>query len=203
VDGSNRAEVVDAALERRLAWVPVSDESPDTVLGRVKVRDLLRFPDRPVAQLVAPVRFVPEVANALDVLRALRDGRTAEAVVVDEWGGTAGFVTLEDLLEQVVGDLRVEGEERQPVAVPLGEGVYRVPGRLSVRDWNDRFGVRVVPTDFETVGGLVTHELGRIPRVGDVVRVGDLELEVHEVRGRRVLSVDVQVTRVQTVEAAP
>ena len=181
------------ALERRLGWLPVVEGNPDRVIGHVRVRDLVLRTDRDVSQLVMPVKFVPEVASALDLLRTLQEDRTAEAVVLDEWGGTAGVVTIEDVFEEIVGELRAEGEERVPVAVPQGEGVFRVSGRLSIRDWNERFGFTVVPVEFETVGGFVTALLGRIPRAGDVARFGSLVLQVEEVRGRRVLAVDLWV----------
>ncbi|MFT5829942.1 MAG: putative hemolysin, partial [Bacteroidia bacterium] len=113
--------------------------------------------------------------------------------VVDEWGGTAGIVNVEDIFEELVGDLRVEGESREISVVPLGEGNYRVAGSLSMHDWNDVFGFQVVPKEYETVGGFVTALLGRIPRAGDEVRWGDLVLEVHDVRGRRVQTVDMSV----------
>jgi putative hemolysin len=193
--GTERDAMVREALRRRLSWLPVMDKGPDRVVGRVRVRDLLRHQDRPLRQLVMPVKFVPEVASALDLLRSLREDRATEAVVVDEWGGTAGYVTAEDVFEEIVGDLRVEGESRVPTVVPLGEGRYRVSGALSIRDWNEAFGLRVVPTEYETVGGFVTALLGRIPRAGDDVRVGELKMEVHEVRGRRVATVDIWIGR--------
>ncbi len=191
LSGEDRDEVVARALAERQSALPVVDGSPDQVVGRVRVRDLLRHRERPVRALVMPVKFVPEVADAVDLLRSLHDDRTTEAVVVDEWGGTAGFVTAEDVFEALVGDLRTEGEERPRPVVPLGEGRYRVAGSLSIRDWNDAFGLSVVPTEFETVGGFVTALLGRIPRIGDVVSFANLALEVSEVRGRRILTVDI------------
>jgi CBS domain containing-hemolysin-like protein len=113
--------------------------------------------------------------------------------VVDEYGGTAGVVTAEDAFEQILGDLRSEGEARGPAVEPLGDGRFRVPGDLPIREWNEAFGLAVVPREFETVGGFVTALLGHIPRAGDQVRVGELELVVHEVRRRRVLTVDLGV----------
>ena len=173
--------------------LPVIDGEPDRVLGRVSLRDLLRSPERSIRALVTPVKFVPEVASSLDVLRALREDHASEAVVVDEWGGTAGVVTAEQAFEPILGDLRGEGEERGPQLVPLGGGRFRVPGSLPIREWNQAFGLRVVPREFETVGGFVTALLGRVPRSGDQVRVGELELVVHEVRRRRVVTVDIGV----------
>lgn len=192
-DGSNREEALAMALERRMSWLPVMQGSPDNSLGCVRVRDLVNQPQRPLAQMIMPIKFVPEVASCLSLLHAMRDDRVEEALVVDEWGGTAGVVTIEDLFEEIVGDLRMEEERREHVAVPLGEGLYRVDGSLSIRDWNDEFGTRIVPAQFETVGGFVTALLGRIPRVGDEVQYGPLEMIVHEVRGRRVRAVDLRV----------
>lgn len=190
---SEPGEVVQAALARHQTWLPVVRGTPDEVVGCVRARDVLRQPERGVAELVMPVKFVPEVATALSLLLEFQSDRTAEAVVVDEWGGTAGLVTIEDVFEEVVGELRVEGEVRYKPVVPLGEGRYRVSGSLSVRDWNERFGHQIVPREFETVGGMVTAMLGRIPRQGDRVRLGNLVCEVDEVRGRRVLAVDMSL----------
>lgn len=184
------APIMEEAARRRHTWLPVYEEDPDHVVGCVRLRDLYLRGDRSVAQLVMPVKFVPEVAHALDLLRSFREDRATEAVVVDEWGGTAGVVTIEDVFEEIVGELRVEGEERERPVVPLGEGRFRVLGALSIRDWNEEFGFEVVPNEFETVGGFVTALLGRIPKAGDVARAGRLVFEVSEVRGRRVLSVD-------------
>ncbi|QDU85389.1 Magnesium and cobalt efflux protein CorC [Planctomycetes bacterium Pla163] len=193
-DGSDRETVVAQALRERVAWLPVVDDGPDAVVGMVKLRDLLREPDRAVAELVMPVVYVPEVASALDLLRLLRGAGTSEAVCIDEWGGSAGVVTIEEVFEEIVGDLRAEGESRDVYRiVPLGERTFRVPGHFSVRDWNEYFGQRVLPVEFETVGGLVMALLGRVPRVGDEVKVGALTLEVDEVRSRRVIAIDVRV----------
>lgn len=193
LSGVERESVQRAALAARVTWLPVIDGEPDRVVGRVNLRDLVREPGRLVKQLVMPVKFVPEVASALDVLRILRENRTSEAVVVDEWGGTAGVVTADDVLEQILGDLRSEGEKRTSAVVPLDARRFRVSGSLPIREWNEAFGLRVVPREFETLGGFVTALLGRIPREGDRVRVGALEMTVHEVRRRRVQTVDIGV----------
>jgi putative hemolysin len=185
--------VVERALEKRLTWLPVIRGHADDVRGRVRLRDVLAKPSQPFTSFVQAVPFVPEVASGLDLLRVLRESKATEAVVVDEWGGTAGIVTIEDVFEEIVGDLRVEGERTTPPVVALSDGRFRVSGGLSIRDWNEQFGRAVVPDGFETVGGLVTALLGRIPRAGDRVRLGDLVSQVHEVRGRRVRSVDMYI----------
>lgn len=195
LDESNREEALHQAVERRLSWLPVVEGSFDAVRGRVRVRDLLVRQDRPISQLVMPVKFVPEVASALDLLRQLREDRAKEAVCVDEWGGTAGSVTIEDVVEEIVGDLRAEDEPPENLVEKLGEGEYLVSGSLSVRDWNQRFGSEVVPSEFETVGGLVTALLGHIPRRGDKVNYGSLRMQVDRVRRRRVEFVRLSVPK--------
>jgi CBS domain containing-hemolysin-like protein len=181
------------ALARRLTWLPVVDGSADQVAGQVQLRDVLAQPDSELAALVRPVTFVPALASVLDLLRVLREEGSAEAVVVDEYGGTAGLVTVENVFEEIVGDLRVEGERDEPPVTALGDGRFRVAGGLSIRDWNERFGREIVPEGFETVGGFVTALLGRIPREGDRVRTGGLVSVVRSVRGRRVESVEMSV----------
>lgn len=193
LSGERRDEVAREAAKKRLARLPVVDGEVDSVVGQVRVRDLFLHPERGIDGLIMPVPFVPEVASSLDALHSLRAKRAAEAVVVDEWGGTAGVVTLEDIFEELVGELRVEGEAREVAVVPLGEGRFRVAGSLSMHDWNEDFGYDVVPAEFETVGGFVTALFGRLPRGGDEVRHGDLVFEVHEVRDRRVVWVDMRV----------
>lgn len=190
-EGAGRDALVARALAERISTLIVYDETHDRVVGAVRLRDLLRRPDATPRELCTRVPFVPEVASALDLLGQLRAEHAVSAIVVDEWGGTAGLATLEHVFEEIVGDLRIEGEERAKPVVPLGEGRYRVAGELAVRDWNELFGRRVVPTEFETVGGLVMALCGRIPRQGDVVETAGLVFEVCEVRGRRVRSVDV------------
>lgn len=190
-DGGNRDEVTQVALAGRVAWLLVTGEGQDDIRGRVALRKLLAKPETPVGELLQPIRFVPEMASAIDLLRQLREAETTQAVVVDEWGGTAGLVSLEDVFEEIVGDLRTEGEARATPVVPLGEGRLRVDGRLSLRDWNEMFGKRVTPMEFETVGGYVTALLGRIPRMGDEVEAGPFHFTVHNTRGRRIVTVDV------------
>ncbi|MFN0007060.1 MAG: hemolysin family protein [Planctomycetota bacterium] len=183
-------QIMARALAKRLTWLPVVRGAADQVAGCVRMRDILSQPERRLEELVRPALFVPEVAGVLDLLKLLRDKHATEAVVVDEWGGTAGVVTIENVFEEIVGDLRVEGEEGERLVEALGEGRFRVSGSLSIRDWNERFNLEVVPEGFETVGGLITALLGRIPHAGDRVRQGDLVWQVREVRGRRVRSAD-------------
>jgi putative hemolysin len=197
----HRYFVIARALAKRMTWLPVVRGSPDEVAGIVRLKDLLAQPERPIESHVRPVLFIPEVASVLDLLHYLRDKKAAEAIVVDEYGGTTGIVTIEHVFEEIVGDLRVEGERSEAPVQKLADGRFRVAGSLSIRDWNEQFGREIVPEGFETVGGLVAALLGRIPRTGDTVRIGGLVLAVHEARGRRVLSVDMSIQEPQGVLA--
>jgi CBS domain containing-hemolysin-like protein len=190
-NSDNSAEVIARALEAKLPWIVVIDGDPDHIVGRVRLREVLVQPPRPLAELMAPVYFFPEIASALDALTFLREKHLMQAVVVDEWGGTAGLVTIEDVFEAIVGDLRVEGEREEHAVNALPDGGFRVAGWLSIRDWNELFGHRVVATEFETVAGLVTVLLGKIPRAGDEARHGPFLFRVHSVRGRRIDLLDI------------
>ncbi|WP_419190231.1 hemolysin family protein [Saltatorellus ferox] len=188
-DGERR-RVLDESRRERVTWMIAVRGSADNIAGGIQVRDLLVKPDRSPESLVMPVKFVPEVARLVSLLSSFHIDRVTEAVVVDEWGGTAGVVTLEAVFEELVGDIRVEDEEAIDEVVPLGEGRYRVSGGLSVRDWNETLGVAIFPGAFETVGGFVTAALGRLPKAGDTVELGGgLVAEIDQVRGRRVFTV--------------
>lgn len=183
-----------------MTWVLAIRDGADHVAGGIGVRDLLLAPGRDPEELVMPVKLVPEVARLGSLLNAFHLDRVSEAVVIDEWGGTAGVVTLEDVFEELVGELRVEGEEKAPEIVGVGEGRFRVSGSLSVRDWNDSFGLQVVPAAFETVGGFVSAVLGRIPKAGDEVDLGaGLIGVIDEVRGRRVVTLTLMSRRGEAV----
>jgi len=194
---AERLAVLMEAARLLQSWLPVVRGDVDQVVGVVRVREILVDPSRPIESRVMPICFLPEVAGVLPMLATMRERRVAQAIVVDEWGGTAGVVTLELLFEELFGELRVEGEEVERPVIPIGEGRFRVSGDLSIRDWNDLLGVEVVPNAFETVGGLVLAALDRLPRVGDRAELGGgLVGEVSEVRRRRVWTVDLYLAGV-------
>lgn len=192
VSEESRADVVRRALDTKTPWVLVVDGRPDAIIGRVRTRNLAVQPTQPVREMLEPCVFVPEVAFAVSALRLLRDQQVAEGVVIDEWGGTAGLVSVETIFEEVVGDLRVEGEAAYQPVVEQADGSFEVDGALSIRDWNERFGQAVVPREFETLSGFVTALLGRIPRVGDSCVSGPLEFRVLRMRRRRIERVGVR-----------
>ncbi|MEM6334447.1 MAG: hemolysin family protein [Planctomycetota bacterium] len=196
------SELIETVRRTRLRRVPVYDGSLDTVVGVVTSRRVLI--ERPadaeaVRRLCAPVRFVPEQQRAERLMVELSKGGEPMAVVVDEHGGTAGLITIEDVVEHVVGGL-AGGYERDTDAgfERLGAGRYRIDGDLAVADWPQLFGRpgasgtpggRRLAGAVSTVSGLVTALLGRVPVVGDRVTVGNLALRVEAMDGLRIATV--------------
>ncbi len=172
-----------------LAKLPVFEGQIDNVLGIIYAKALLLDPDlrRPdIRKLIQPVRFVPEQQTLDHLLVHFRHTRSQIAVVVDEFGGVVGVVALEDVVEQMVGDISELHESAAPAVQRVGPDEYIVPGDLSVTDWMDAFGARIETTHTSTVAGLIAAMLKRLPREGDQVRLAHLLMRVDSLRGRRV-----------------
>ncbi len=167
--------------------VPVFEGSKDTIIGLVYAKVLFLDPDRPLRDLVLPVRFVPELISCEQLLAHFRESRTQVAIVVDEFGGMAGLVTLEDVLEEIVGELHdPEDGTETPDIRAIAENEYDISGRLSVQYWVEAFQLPPRAERSATVGGLVMAQLGRPARTGDVVRLGNIELRVTNMRRWRI-----------------
>ncbi|QAY63048.1 HlyC/CorC family transporter [Xylanimonas allomyrinae] len=187
--------------------VPVVGESVDDLLGVAYLKDVARLLDadpgaahRPVSDVARAPVFVPESKPADDLLREMQQKATHIAVVIDEYGGVAGLVTVEDVLEELVGELvdehdRVIEDEPEPVA----PGVFRVPARLPVDELGNLFDLRFDDDDVDTAGGLLAKAIGKVPLAGSQADVGGLHLEAERVEGRRkqVSTILVSRTRVE------
>lgn len=170
----------------RFKKVPVYDGSIDNIVGLVYAKVLFFEPHRPLREIVSPVRFVPDVIHAEQLLQHFRRTKSQIAIVVDEYGGVTGLVTLEDVIEQIVGEIRRPGEAPEAAeVVQISEREYEVSARLSVRLWAELFDVDEITAHVSTLGGLLAQRLGRTVQCGDVVRVGNLELQVASMSGRR------------------
>ena len=170
-----------------LTKIPVYDGSIDNMVGLVYAKLLFFQPERPLRALVTPVRFVPELITAEQLLQHFRKTQSQIALVVDEFGGMAGLVTLEDVLEVIVGEIHdPEDQQLEPEITQLSETEYEVSGRLSVHYWVETFGIAGLTDRVATVGGLVTARLGRPARIDDVAYIGNVELRVTTVSGRRI-----------------
>jgi putative hemolysin len=171
----------------RLTKIPVYDEAIDNIVGLVYAKVLFFEPDKPLRDLVTPVRFVPELITGEQLLQHFRQTKSQIAIAVDEFGGMAGLVTLEDVLEEIVGEIRDPEEQAvRPEIVQLSESEYDISGRLSVHYWVEMFGISELTERVTTVAGLVTARLGRPAHVGENVTVGNVRLRVTATDGPRI-----------------
>lgn len=178
--------------EEQYSRLPVYRDSLDNVVGIVFVKDLVGLPpgaEPPVTTLMRTPQFVPESKRATDLLKELQRRQTHMAIVVDEYGGTAGLVTVEDLLEEIVGEIRDEYDTEADPVVEAEPGLFLVQGKAGVDDVADRLSVSIVRDGFETVGGLLLARLGRMPYVGERFQTDGLDVEVVEVERRRITRV--------------
>ncbi len=186
--GTTVRDVIAVVRQKGFTRIPVYRDDLDQVVGIVHLFDLFRAPspDLPVDGLLRPVDFVPEAKPCDELLREMRGRRRAIAIVVDEYGGTAGLVTIEDLVEELVGDIR--GEEEATVAAirPLEGGRHAVDGSARIVDVNEVLAIDLPEGDYETVAGLFLERFGRIPNAGDVLQVGPVRLEVLAADARRI-----------------
>jgi putative hemolysin len=166
--------------------VPVFEGTVDNILGVVYAKDVFLNPGKKLRELVKPVLFVPESKNIESLLREFRREHQQMAIVVDEYGGTAGLITLEDILEEVVGDIRDETELPEEPIRKLGDNRYIVHGNLSCRYWSETFGIELESGGADTIGGFVVSLLGRIPKKDDSVSYQNIVFTVDEVRRRRI-----------------
>lgn len=190
--------IVDTIVEEGHSRIPVYEDTVDNIVGILYAKDLLPYlkgadNPPPVRTMVRTPLFVPESMLVDDLLHSLQRRKVHIAIVLDEYGGTAGLVTIEDLIEEIVGDIQDEYDAEEPMFVALSEDEARVDGRASVDDLAEHFDVELDSTDreeYDTVGGLVYHRIGTVPRVGDQIEVdGALRLTVESTDGRRVAKV--------------
>jgi putative hemolysin len=180
--------------------------SPDDVIGFVHIRDLVVVPGTSrrsmrVGDVVREIAMLPDTKRVLPALSEMRRAGHHIAVVVDEYGGTAGIVTLEDLIEELIGDIRDEYDVEDQEARRLQGGDMEVDGLLNLEDFEEMTGVELPEGPYETVAGYIMSVLGRLPKVGDTVEGGGARLKVTEVDGRRIARVRVTLPSAQTDEA--
>ena len=185
--------LLELIADKRLTKIPAYRGDLDHIEGVIYAKQFLlaHEVDAPfdLNSIVRQVKYVPELQRVDQLLGEFRRGGSHLAVVVDEYGGTAGLVTLKDVVERLVGDVEFDTPDpdaRQVNAESLPDGTYRVDGRLAVQDWIAAFGQHNIPPRVATVGGIVAARLGRIPRVGDEVKLGNLSLKVEGMTGGRV-----------------
>ena len=188
---STLAQVSDVLVSSSHSRLPVYEETIDRILGVLHARDVLealgrRNRDEKVQDLIRPAYIIPESKRLDDLLEELQDKGVQMAIVVDEYGGTEGLVTMEDVLEEIVGEIEDEfSRTREALIDHLPGGAVLVDAGITTEDVEDLFDTRIETSDVDTVGGLVYYSLGKIPQAGDVVVTDHLRIEVVSVLGRR------------------
>ncbi|WP_028310829.1 HlyC/CorC family transporter [Derxia gummosa] len=180
------SSIVPFVVEKAHSRFPVFEGDRDRVIGVLLAKDLLRCfsngnaHDFDLRSILRPVVFIPESKRLNVLLRDFRANRNHQAIVVDEYGGVSGLITIEDVLEQIVGDIEDEHDfdTDDDTIVLAGDGRWRVRGITSIEDFNERFGTHYEAEDVGTIGGLVMNELGHVPHRGEVVRLGPIRFEV-------------------------
>lgn len=182
-------EIVRAGYSR----IPIYDGDTDNIVGVLYAKDLLRTmetqKERKVTDLARTPLFVPEQKKVAELLRSMQEERVHMAIVVDEYGGTAGLVTIEDLIEEIVGEIVDEYDQEEPLIEPIDDRTIRVDAKMSIDEVNELLQVQLPHEEWDTVGGLVFGLTGRVPAAGEIVRYDSLEFRTERVTGRRIQKV--------------
>jgi putative hemolysin len=209
------AEAVDFVIKSGHSRVPVYKESIDDVVGILYAKDVLKTirdgalvgtpqPNPSIAKLLRKVYFTPESKRVSELLQELQKTRVHVSIVVDEYGGTAGLVTIEDILEEIVGEIQDEYDHEEPEYVPLPDGNgYAVDGGMLISDVNELLGVKLPEDASDTLGGFIYDQLGKVPVAGELVRYDDVVAEVLQVADRRIVKVKMIRVQPQTEPTEP
>lgn len=184
---------MDLSIKHGYSRIPVFDGEPDNVVGIVYAKDLFKAvrrngdSDKTVEQVMRKPAFVPETKPVAELLREMQGSRTHMAVVVDEYGDVAGLVTLEDVLEEIVGEIIDEFDLEEPALIPLRNGTWRVKAKMAIWELNELLDLELsTEEEWTTVGGLIAAQLGKVPSEGDSVTYDNLRLRAEKVTGRRI-----------------
>jgi CBS domain containing-hemolysin-like protein len=194
-------EITQLVTENSYTKLPVYEGDLDQILGILHVKDLLRLITHPDEQhgtarsLARGTLFVPETLSVNQLLHQFRDNRQHIAIVMDEYGGTAGLVTLEDLLEEIVGEVRDPFENEAPDIQTLPDGTIMIDGLMLIEDVNHALGLNLIDPHYDTIAGYVMGKLGRIPKTGDTIEAGGVRVKVEAMDGLRIARL--QLTRLK------
>src|SRR5437868_599329 len=192
------AQFIPFVMETKHSRVPVIGENKDDVVGILLAKELLLYYRNPdsfdLRETLRPAVFVPESKRLNVLLRDFRANRNHIAIVVDEYGGVSGLVTIEDVLEQIVGDIEDEYDfdESEDNIIPEANGRYRIKAQTEIGDFNEHFGADFSDDEFDTVGGLVLQAFGRLPKRGEAVTVGDYRFRVIRADSRRLYTLQME-----------
>jgi len=188
-------EAVDALIKSGHSRVPVYEESVDNIVGLLYAKDLLRVWNEgeqvgSLRSLLRPATFVPEAKPVDELLEEMQAEHVHMALVVDEYGGIAGLVTLDDIFEEIVGEIQDEYDQSEEAPyVQVGEGEYIFQGHVDIRDFNEVMDSQLPTEDIDTLGGFIYEQVGRVPASGEGLQVRNVSLTIEQVTGRRIRKV--------------
>jgi putative hemolysin len=188
---ATQSDVMEVVMSAGFSRIPVYEQGIDDIAGLVYAKDLMRATregrgDEPVRELVRSARFVPETKRVAELMPEMQREKAHMAIVIDEYGGTAGLVTLEDLIEELVGEIVDEYDVEEAKVEPLANGDVRVNARMPIDDINELLDVEFPSGDWDTVGGLIYNLLGHVPIEGESVDFDGHRLRAEKVQGRRI-----------------
>src|SRR6266568_3986892 len=191
-------EAVDLALQAGFSRIPVYKESIDDIIGVLYTKDMLKqlredHNTLPVRDLVRPAYFVPETKKLDDLLREIQQKRVHMVIVVDEYGSVAGLVTIEDLVEEIVGDIQDEYDREEKLYEKISENEYVFDAKISIDDFNELMNTNLEDQDYDNLGGFLYTQLDKIPNVGDTITFQEMTFTVLSTRGRRITQVRVEI----------
>ena len=189
-------DAIETAISAGKSRLPAYEDTTDNIAGLVFLKDLVARSSsghgaEPVRESLRSAHFVPESKRVAELLREMQTEKFHMAIVVDEYGGTAGLVTMEDLLEEIVGEITDEYDVPEPAVERLADGSLRVPGRTPIDEVNELLDVELPQEEWDTVGGLVFNTLGHVPTEGECLQVDGLEFCAERVQGQRIVSVTI------------
>ena len=193
-------EVLEAILSSGHSRIPIFEGVIDRIVGVIYAKDLLRYwgaaaEDIRLTEVMRPPFFVPESKNIEDLLQDFRSRRVHMAIAIDEYGGTSGLITIEDLIEEIIGDIQDEYDTEEEWLIEEGDGSALVDGRLNIEELEEHFAIQIPREKFDTVGGYVIHLLGHVPRQGEEVCDAFLSLTAVDADERKVRKVHVRLLR--------
>ena len=190
-------EIIELIIRHGHTRIPVYSGSIDNIIGILNVKDLLKFWPRPVRQedilsILRKPYFIPETKNIHLLLHELKEKKLHMAIVIDEYGGTSGLVTLEDLIEEIVGEIRDEHDQEEEKFVDLPDGYTLVDSRVEIEAFEQHFGVEIPGGKYETLGGFILDAVKRIPMTGDVIQHDSLEMVIASADERSIKRVKIR-----------
>jgi CBS domain containing-hemolysin-like protein len=202
---SSITDLIGVILERGHSRLPVFKDNIDHIKGILLAKDLLEFWNKPdtdinLTKVLRPAFFIPEAKKISDLLRDFVEKKIQIAIVIDEYGGTSGLITIEDILEEIVGEIYDEYDTQEPRLLSQEDGSVIVDARLEIENLADHFGIEVPEGEFESVGGLMIHHLGKVPQVNDTVITQNLEFTAIAADERRVKKIQVRTVADLSVE---